>query len=636
MGDNNTARINGPKMGRERSTMKTKVNNTNDSRQQSADLQRQREYIKELEDKGFNYGLVLANAFVKGMRDIGYKSTAFALNEHIDNAIQAGARNIHVAFGYASGNASEKKPDMIAVVDDGHGMDPLMIRASVIWGGTHRHNDRKGFGRYGYGLPSACVSIGRRYTVISKVEGSEWHSVAVDIDEIEDHFQKGHGVVQAPAPKKTPLPPWVAKYIAKHLSTLTAGTVVLIEKVDRLDYTTTRSLSDFLLQEFGITHRNFISEVTIAVNGIAVEPTDPLFLTPGFRFYDVDEDRATALPPLEVEVKDKETKEPLGTIKVRFSLMPPTFLRIPEDKLKPKGGKTNARFKVRKENNGIIVMRAGRQIDVISAKCPWTTFQNNDRYIGIEIDFPPTLDEEFSITTSKQQIVLKPRIWDILEENNVFHAVSEMRRRYDKAAKEIDAKAQDKDGKRPSEAAIEKAQKLFAQAPTELSPKQQQKGEENIQKEAQKLAEHANIPTHEARKLLEAKAKKEPFKVELEDALGAPFYRMEQRGGQSVLKINTAHRFYLDLYASPQSTPHVRYSLEALLFVMGHCELRAKEEREMFYLQERQAWSVNIETTLKALEEWNTSHDMAVSQSEVHEAGTLQEERKQARQVGLA
>src|SRR5258708_7253402 len=102
----------------------------------SLDLERQRGFIKELENKKFEYGLVLANAFVKGMRDIGYKSTAFALDELIDNAMQAGARNIHVAFGYATGNASEKKPEMFAVIDDGHGMDPRMIRAAVIWGGT--------------------------------------------------------------------------------------------------------------------------------------------------------------------------------------------------------------------------------------------------------------------------------------------------------------------------------------------------------------------------------------------------------------------------------------------------------------------------------------------------------------------
>ena len=296
--------------------MKSKTNDKNQL-QLSLDLQRQRDYVKELQEKNFEYGLVLANAFVKGMRDIGYKSTAFALDELIDNAIQAGARNIHVALGFAA-NASDKKPNMLAVIDDGHGMDPLMTRASVIWGGTHRHNDRTGFGRYGYGLPSASVSIGRRYTVISRVEGKDWYLVHVDLDEIEDHFDKGQGPVHAEEPKVTKLPDWVAAYVGKHLSTLKTGTVVLIEKIDRLDYKTTRALTDFLLQEFGVTYRNFLNEITLAVHGAVVEPTDPLFLTPGARYYDIDEDRATALPPIEVEVKDRNTGDIAGVIKVRY------------------------------------------------------------------------------------------------------------------------------------------------------------------------------------------------------------------------------------------------------------------------------------------------------------------------------
>ena len=597
----------------------------------SLDLKRQRDYIQELEAKKFDYGIVLANAFVKGMRDIGYKSTAYALNELNDNAIQAGARNIHVAFGYEPDNPSQKKPDMVAVIDDGHGMDPLMIRAAVIWGGTHRHNDRSGYGRYGYGLPSACVSIGKRSTVFSKVENEEWHKVTVDLDEIEDHFKKANGPVHAEMPRQLDPPGWVLGYIKRHFKELRSGTVILIEKIDRLDYSTTRALADNLLEQFGITYRNVLNEVTIAVDGAEVEPTDPLFLTPGFRFYDLDEDRATGLPPLPVEVKDKDSKEPLGIIKVRFSLMPPTFFRVPEDKRKPKGSKMNARFKVRKENNGIIVLRAGRQIDVVSAKCPWTTFQNNDRYVGVEVDFPPTLDEEFSITTSKQQVVLKQRIWDILEENGVMDAISEMRRKLQKAIAEVESKAQDKDGKRPSEAAIEKAQKLFAQAPNEPTPEQRKQSEENLQREAEKLAEQTNIPPEEAKRLIEAKAKNYPFKVNVEDMPGAPFYRMEQVGGQKVLFINKGHRFYTDLYASSKATSHVRYALEALLFVMGECEIRAKEERQMFYEQERQSWSVNLNTTLKALEEWNTADDMSASQVESQEASILKEERQQAR-----
>ena len=100
--------------------------------------------------------------------------------------------------------------------------------------------------------------------------------------------------------------------------------------------------------------------------------------------------------------------------------MPSTFLRTPEDKMKHKSGKNNSRFPVRRANNGIIVLRAGRQIDVVNAGCQWTKFQSNDNYVGVEVDFSPTLDEEFSITTSKQQIRLSDRLWDILEEAGVL------------------------------------------------------------------------------------------------------------------------------------------------------------------------------------------------------------------------
>lgn len=604
--------------------MKTKPNVTDKQIQLSLDLQRQRDFIKDLQDKKFEYGLVLANAFVKGMRDIGYKSTAFALDELIDNAIQAGARNIHVAFGFGSGNASEKKPEMLAIIDDGHGMDPMMVRASVIWGGTHRHNDRTGFGRYGYGLPSACVSIGRRYTVLSKVEGSEWNSVHVDLDEIEEHCQNGQGPVCVNDSQPARLPTWVAAYIAKHLPSMTAGTVVLIEKVDRLDYKTTRALSDFLLQEFGITYRNFVSEVTIAVNGTVVEPTDPLFLTPGLRFYDIDEDRATALPPLEIEVKDKETKEPLGVIKVRFSLMPPTFLRVSEDKFKPKGGKSNARCRVRKENNGIIVLRAGRQIAVISAKCPWTTFQNNDRYLGIEVDFPPTLDEEFSVTPLMQSVAPRPRIWDIMEENGVFDAIMEMRRKAHKEAIEMMTKREGDNEKRPSEIAVENAVKMFSKAPSEANPTQRHEGEIRLNREAEKVALQLSLPFDEAKTILVARAKAHPFKVAIEDSPGAPFYRVEQVGQQTALHINKAHRFFRVLYAAPGSTPTSRHALEALLFVLGLIELQAKPELAQMLAATRAQWSDNAEKTLGKLHDDDKVRDDLALLEEIASGHTAQ------------
>ena len=142
---------------------------------------RQQDYIDTITAAGFDFGLTVAEAFVNSMRDLGYKSTATALDELIDNSLEAGAENVHVAFGYGK---SQAKPEEIAVLDDGYGMLPTMIRASVVWGGTDREGSRDLFGRYGYGLPSASISQGKRLTVYSRPDAGAFHAVDLDIDEI--------------------------------------------------------------------------------------------------------------------------------------------------------------------------------------------------------------------------------------------------------------------------------------------------------------------------------------------------------------------------------------------------------------------------------------------------------------------
>jgi hypothetical protein len=107
---------------------------------------------------GLTYSLIATETFIRGMRDSGYRSTATAMNEFIDNAIQAQADVIDVVMVYSPENVSRKTLDAVAVVDNGHGMDPSVLRLAVQWGGTHRERDRTGFGRFGFGLPSAAIS----------------------------------------------------------------------------------------------------------------------------------------------------------------------------------------------------------------------------------------------------------------------------------------------------------------------------------------------------------------------------------------------------------------------------------------------------------------------------------------------
>ena len=139
----------------------------------------QKELVERLNESGWD--LIVGDAFVRGMRDIGYKSTSYAMAELIDNSIQAGATWVDVVFGFNSGSL---KPARIAVIDNGWGMVAPMVRASLVWGAGTRYADRTGYGKYGYGLPSASVSQCFRVEVYSKVPNESWAKSYLDVDEI--------------------------------------------------------------------------------------------------------------------------------------------------------------------------------------------------------------------------------------------------------------------------------------------------------------------------------------------------------------------------------------------------------------------------------------------------------------------
>jgi hypothetical protein len=567
----------------------------------SKDLAAQREYASKKVDEGFDFGLTVADAFVRGIRDIGYRDTGRALDELIDNALQAEATKILVTFGY--GSESDAKPTAIAVVDNGHGMDPEMIRLSAIWGGTHRENDRTGFGRYGYGLPSSCVSQGQRFTVYSIVEDGSVNAVTLDLQDITEGklTNSDTGRIVVPEAEPAELPAWLAAEVAKRFGgELKHGTAVVIEKLDanRLSWKTKTALERHLLQGIGTTYRNFLRQTTIWVSDKRVDPIDPLFITPGFRFYDLDEDRAEALEGHSFEVKDADTRESLGTINVRYSSMPPTFARI--DKTVERG-KNNARLAVISDHNGIIVLREGRQIDVVAQR-PWLTVNNDDRYWGCEIDVPATLDEEMQITTSKQRVILSERIWNLLREQGVLANIAALRKRYDEEkAKARTTREQQEKEQRASEQAMAASDK-FETEKTLDTPERRRKSKEGFDREVERRSRLSGMPREEVERQLEVETTERPYRLEAESMVGAPFFRVEQVGPQKVLYLNTAHRFYKDVYAGPDSSPRLRAGLEVVLFAIGACEIGAEGDRQTFYETERGEWSARLNIALAQLE----------------------------------
>ena len=560
---------------------------------------RQLEYLERIAADRFDFGLTVGDAFVRSIRNLGYKHCGTALDELIDNAIEAGARSVHVATGYGD---SDAKPIALATMDDGSGMVPDMIRASIVWGGTHREGGESGFGRFGYGLPSASVSQGRSFTVLSRTDTGKFKGITMDVDAISAGKYVSKTKVIIPKARLIALPEWIVEYAKEHFpgGTDALRTVVVWDNLDRITWRTKSALERNLLQHFGITYRNFLRKTKIAVNGSIVDPIDPLFITPGCRFYDLDEDLAEAQEPVQIGVKNEKDRV-VGTLKLRVSYMSPTFFR--KDKsAKATGKNANARFSVRKDLNGVVVSRAGRQLDVVT-RCPYTTFVNNDRNIGLEIDFPPSLDEEFGVTTAKQQITISDRIWELLREAGFLRILEGLRKRYKEESADVDSGSDLDDAvARPSELAM---QSLAAIQPDGLtSVEREREGETNLEREIQKLSKETGIKPDAIRAARQEQLASMPFKVKRESRPQGPFYRAKPQGEQLVLYINSAHRFFTDIYNSipgPQGT-RLRAALELLLFTFADCEWDADGAARFWYEAERVEWSKRLDAALTLLE----------------------------------
>lgn len=571
-------------------------------------IERQKIYVDKQE--AFDgHGIVFQEAFLKGMRDLGYKNPAWALCEIIDNSIQASATEVDVLI------STEKRDnkgsiDKLVIIDNGNGMIPKMISYAVRWGGTDRENNRNGFGRYGYGLPSSSVSLGKKYTVFSKIPGATWNSVCVDIEELIAASQNPLKTRELLEPKEAELPKWLLKDSKQTEATidienLDSGTIVVIEELDRLNSLTGwkqyKSTKDKLLKHFGLIYRHWLANIKVNVEGTKVEIVDPLFLLPNAMY---TEDRPATPRPIETvgsfEVASKN--DGVGYVRIRASLLPFNYFNKP--------GKTSADpqdpgFKVASENNGIIVCRDGRQIDLITPK--WTKFQNYDRYVKIEIDFDPVLDEFIGITTSKQQITLDEVMWDKLlsegaNSGRLNRLLVSMRNENKAARQALEAEEEEKlkDPKAPlaSVEAISSAEK-FKRAVPPLPEKDKVEAHRNFE---EKIDEEANNKYEgdrdKARQNLIEETKIKRWDIEYKALEEGPFFRPRRVGEQKVITINVNHPFYEKVFTRDKVN---RSAWEIILFVLADGEFDARGEQKQFYEHARMNWSQMLKVALNNL-----------------------------------
>ena len=357
------------------------------------------------------FDLVPTQLAVTAMRDNGYKNAAYALAELIDNSIQAGARAVEVMCCEREEMVSSRvrrRIDQIGVLDNGSGMDASTLRMALQFGNGTRLDDRSGMGRFGMGLPNASISQCR------KVEVWTWQSgigsalyTYIDLDEVEQGSMH-----EVPEPQSASVPQmWVSAASSRPGTT---GTLVVWSDIDRCVWMTARTIiehSEFLV---GRMYRRFISDGRAAIRMSAFErrtPTsanidelaranDPVYQTVPSSTPAPFSDR-----PMFDRYGDEnwEHREIFDFDGERHEVIARFTVASEESRERSETGQDAGRLPHGKHagrNVGVSVVRADREIELSLALVDPS--EPRDRWWGIEIDFPPALDELFGVTNNKQ------------------------------------------------------------------------------------------------------------------------------------------------------------------------------------------------------------------------------------------
>ena len=581
--------------------------------------------MENLDSQG---AIIPAHTAIDTFRESGYKNTASAIAELIDNSIEAEADHIQILTfeeQVCTGKRNHYQIQEIAVYDDGLGMSEDVLKICLQFGNGTRLNTRTGIGRFGIGLPNASVSQAKRVDVYSWQNDQCYHTY-LDVDEIKDQNQNFVNIVD-----KCELP-------AKYREAITVdfkshGSLIVWSKCDKLDLKRSRTLYNSMSQDLCRIYRHFLDDdetygrkidmklVTAGSNAVEMElkPNDPLYLmtpnnVPG------KETEATNILHDEIITLSVTYDEEgnVAPVEVRFSLALPETQEI---------GGASPLGKHYGKNIGISFMRACREID-FGCFGYFNIQDTRERWWGCEIRFEPVLDELFGVTNNKQAVRginyldLKefkeehPEDYkDILEHNlktklreqlsRVFKQnhvkISDVIKSRRPRAKKVEDKIQDVSTKIANEALkgnlVETKSSLEGQNKSDADRTQEwidriKSSDSTIDDET--AAEIAKIKINSF------------IEKDFDSWPGTQFFTVEPTGNTSVLVINKKHPFYQDMYEKLESLedPHAIETLDLML--MAYARMQDELYSRMDDLDEiSDKWGSHLKKFLLKLRENN-------------------------------
>lgn len=609
-----------------------------------SEVERQKKYLEKL-PKDFQFPLFNARHAIESQRKSGYRTTAAASREIIDNSIEAGASEIHVVFNTKKNRTGKAIVTAIAFIDNGSGMIPEMARYALSWGGGTHFEEPEFIGKFGFGLPNASINQTRLVNVYTRTEKEEkFQKASLNIDDYSTD-----GLQSIKPPVHASLPDFVKNYIDRTELSLDHGTVVVWESPDRLTYKTPAQLKEHLLDDFGVTYRYILNRMDNACNliveGINVEPVDPLFLMPKGRFFLPESEGGAILveersiPVIyyrdpengeyhldkiidesQIDAQDVSV-EAFGTIHFKVVRFPLDFVSFNKSN---KGEDPNAysRGEIRKSRRGMSFVRAGREIetvdafprsarDIASGLGNWPLLQSFAYHWGIEVKFDPNLDEIFGITNDKQSVRPIEDFWRLLAKEEVDKLLNaennwQSKKRKERKKETNSSEAEPSVKPTPAEEAAKLADIASSTKPF-LPDHAVETAKENFNREIEEEITKTKRKREEVIKALDEEKYRRPYKIDFFDSEYGPFYRPEWRGAQIVVNINRKHPFFHAMYGNLLSIENgwmSKAAIDLLLITLSKGELVAgDQDLQLWYETQREIqWSPFLKTAITALD----------------------------------
>ena len=499
--------------------------------------------------------LFFAQTLIASLRDVGYNSTTSALCEHVDNAIEAGAREIRIYFRQRGVKGSYVID--AAVYDGGRGMSPNVLKMATAFGGSMNFGNREGIGRFGMGMKTAALAMSPVMELYSWQELGAFYKMTLDVEEIGNLRSNS---VELPDPTLvTELPDEVTslftetmvfppkneqEFFASDDEDLKerlgpSGTILFLPNCDRLSFAKAQTLVDHAVKEMGRVYRRVLADgVNLYVNNRKVEIFDPTYWMPNARHARIPDlaiKQSRLIDAKEVVILIAENATETAKVTVKLYALPyESWLNLPRkiqrNDLRVFDGLTVSILRNDRE------VYAGTMREIV----PKHSVAN---WYRVQIDFPGLLDEAFGVATNKQGVRPKDYVFTAIKKaiGDQVAGIAEGIKRFQ--SEQASAKLKGGPSAAESKASDNDRFQMKPLLMESLTAEEEAQREENLRGLAVTL-KRAGETDDEAFERIKGSKYIITFKYDEY----WPFYHVDHQFGVLIMTINTAHPFFTKLY----------------------------------------------------------------------------------------